>query len=124
MNHAVMIVDDDASVLNVVKRILESDGIEVHKASSGRACIDSLQDGFRGLVLMDIAMPDMDGWETIEEIVEKGLNQDVIFIMLTGKDIPDPKMDHLKEYVLDYITKPFHQNKLISVVKEYLSYLD
>ena len=123
MDHAVLVVDDDASVLNTVRRILEMHDIEVYTANSGGACIEKLREGFKGVVLVDIVMPEMDGWDTIQAAVEKGLNQNVIFIMLTGKEVPDIKMDYLKEYVLDYITKPFDTKRLASVVKEYLVYL-
>ena len=123
MDHAVLVVDDDASVLNTVRRILEIHDITVDTAETGDACIQKLREGFTGVVLVDIVMPGMDGWDTIQVAVEGGLTQHVIFIMLTGKEVPDAKMDYLKEYVLDYITKPFDSKKLASVIKEYLEYL-
>jgi len=48
----------------------------------------------------------------------------VIILMLTGKDQPGEKMDNLKEYVLDYIRKPFDSEDLIKLIKKYLSYLE
>lgn len=123
MQQSVLVVDDDPCVLNTVRRILENDGLAVFTASSGLACVEELEKGFRGLVLMDIVMPEMDGWDTIEAAVNKGLTDGILFCMLTGKEIPDPKMDYLKEYVVDYIIKPFHLAKLVSVVKECLSFL-
>ena len=123
MGHAVLVVDDDASVLNTVRRILEMHDIAVDTVETGEACIQKLREGFKGVVLVDIVMPGMDGWDTIQAAVDGGLTQHVIFIMLTGKEVPDAKMDYLKEYVLDYITKPFDAKKLVSVVKEYLEYL-
>lgn len=122
--HPVLVVDDDSSILNTVRCILENNGLTVRTAGSGRACIEELEKGFKGLVLMDIVMPETDGWDTIEEAVNKGLSEGILFCMLTGKDVPDAKMDYLKEYVLDYITKPFNLVELVSVVKEYLSYLN
>ena len=124
MAHSVLVVDDDPSVLNTVRCILENNGLTVRTVDSGRACMEELEKGFKGLVLMDIVMPETDGWDTIEEAVNKGLTEGVLFCMLTGKDVPDPKMDYLKEYVLDYIIKPFPLAELVSVVKEYLSYLN
>jgi DNA-binding response OmpR family regulator len=123
MGPAVLVVDDDASVLNTVKRIIKMHDIDVDTVETGDACIQKLREGFKGVVLVDIVMPEMDGWDTIQAAVEGGLTQHVIFIMLTGREVPDAKMDYLKEYVLDYITKPFDAKKLVSVVKEYLAYL-
>jgi len=91
--------------------------------SSGKECLKVLEKGFKGLILLDGVMPEMDGWDTVEEIVESGFINDVTICMLTGVEEPDSKMDALKEYVLDYIRKPFDTQKLMALVKEYLSYI-
>lgn len=119
----VMVVDDDASIINVVKKLLEPRGISVVGVTSGNECLAELENGFRGVVLMDVVMPNMDGWDTIKEIVDRGYKDRVIISMLTGKGEPDKKMDNLKEYVLDYIKKPFSSKNLVTVVEEYLGYL-
>ncbi len=124
MKPQVLVVDDDQSVLYTVRRILEKAKLNVETADSGKACVQKIQDGFTGLVLMDILMPEMDGWDTIRILVEKKLIDRIIICMLTGKDEPGEKMAELKEYVLDYLTKPFQPVKLVEVVKTYLSYLD
>ncbi|HHS12703.1 MAG TPA: response regulator [bacterium] len=123
MKAKVMIVDDDPTVLHVVTRLLRRNDIEVVSADSGEACLKKLSEGFKGLILMDIIMPKMDGWETIQKIVAKGYTEGVLICMLTGQGEPDRKMDGLKEYVLDYIRKPFDNQKLLTIVNEYLSYL-
>ncbi|MBN2029902.1 response regulator [bacterium] len=123
MNRNVMIVDDDPSILYTVKRMLESADMTVTTASNGRICLEELKKGFKGLILMDIIMPDMDGWDTVKEIVDQGFLDGIIICMLTGKKVPDQKMDKLKEYILDYITKPLQKDKFVSIVEEYLSFL-
>jgi DNA-binding response OmpR family regulator len=123
MKYDVLVVDDETSVLYTVKRILESADLSVCIVNSGKECLEELGKGFKGLILMDVMMPEMDGWDTIKEIVKLGYIDRVIICMLTAKDVPDEKMDVLKEYVLDYITKPFKAKKLVAIVKEYLSYI-
>ncbi len=118
-----MVVDDDPSILYTVRRILESAKMTVYTADSGRKCLEELKKGFKGLILMDVIMPDMDGWDTVKEIVDQGFLDGIIICMLTGREVPDQKMDKLKEYVLDYITKPLDRKKLVSVVEEYLLYM-
>ncbi|MFO7890162.1 MAG: response regulator [bacterium] len=124
MEKEVMIVDDDPSVLQTCQKIISRNNIKVRTAKSGQECLKELEKGFKGIILMDIIMPEMDGWDTIEEIVNRGYIKNVIITMLTGKDQPGKKMDHLKEYVLDYIRKPFDAQDLINLVKRYLSYIE
>lgn len=124
MKYRVMIVDDDPSVCSAVTRILEHSEIPVLAVESGQACLEEVDKGFRGLILMDVIMPEMDGWDTIQEMVKRGFPEGVIICMLTGKEIPDSKMNKLKEYVMDYIRKPFERDKLVSIIQEYLAYLD
>ncbi|MEJ2628540.1 MAG: response regulator [bacterium] len=124
MEKEVMIVDDDLTVLKTCKKIIIRNNLMVRTAESGQACLQELEKGFKGIILMDIIMPEMDGWDTINEIVKRGYIKNVIILMLTGKDQPGEKMDNLKEYVLDYIRKPFDSEDLIKLIKKYLSYLE
>ena len=123
MAQNILVVDDDASVLYTVKKVLESSGLTVDTVNSGDDCIKKLQEGFKGLILMDIVMPNKDGWDTIREIIDKDLYNDIIICMLTGQEMTGEKMNPLKEYVLDYIRKPFDYTKFVEIIKEYLSYL-
>jgi CheY-like chemotaxis protein len=122
-NKNVMVVDDDPSLLFRVKKMLEHAGYRVHAVKSGQACLDALKKGFKGLILMDIMMPGMDGCDTIQNIIKNGYLEKNIICMLTAKEEPDKKLHEFKEYILDYITKPFDNRELIDIVKGYLSYL-
>lgn len=123
MDKRVLIVDDDDAVRSTVKRILEKSGFTVIDVDSGENCLRALEDGFSGLVLMDVVMPHMDGWMTVKNIVDSGYTDRVIICMFTGNREPDQEMDYLKEYVMDYIRKPFETEELLALVEEYLSYL-
>lgn len=124
MKHRVMVVDDEPSVSRTVHRILEMAGYDVITVDNGMACLEQLAEGFKGLILMDVMMPGMDGWDTIEKIVENGYARGNIICMLTAKEKPDAKMERLKEYILDYILKPFSAKQLTDVVNEYSAYLE
>lgn len=119
----IMVVDDDEDILFTVRSIFRRHSVRVVVAKSGAECLDHLEKGFKGVILMDIMMPGMDGWDTIKEIVDRGYADDLIISMFTAKDVPDTKMEYLKEYVFDYITKPFEPQELIDVVNEYLDLL-
>lgn len=114
-----MVVDDDPSILITLREIFEDCGYEVYTVPSGKDCIYELKNGFEGVILMDIMMPVMSGWDTIREIVKENLHKSVVISMLTAKDLPDPDMNELKGYIKDYITKPFETHELISTVKGY-----
>jgi len=119
----VMIVDDDPHVRTAVKIVLEDAGFQVIKADSGCSCLEYLKNGFTGLILLDIMMPDMDGWDTIEEILKEDLFHGIAITMLTAKNVPDNRMIGLQEWVLDYLTKPFESEELIRKVTFYLDYV-
>jgi CheY-like chemotaxis protein len=123
MSNKIMIVDDNEYVRASVEIVCQSVGLELTSAAGGAECLSHLEKGFRGVILMDIMMPEMDGWDTIREIVKKRLFPGNIVVMLTGMGEPDDKMDGLQEYVTDYITKPFGPDQLIESLQYYLTLL-
>ena len=118
-----LVVDDDPFILIAIKELFEPEGYTVHTAKSGQECLGELAKGFKGVILMDIMMPKMDGWDTIRQIVLNGYNNGNIISMFTAKDQIDQKVDDLKEFVIDYITKPFDPDDLVKTVNDYYSYL-
>ena len=123
MEKKIMLVDDDPAIRLSVQMVFEEAGYEVILAESGERCLELLKNGYKGVILMDIMMPVMDGWDTIQAIVDQNLVEGNIIAMLTARDAPDAKMNPLKEYVIDYLTKPFEPDEIIATVDEYLSYL-
>ncbi len=118
-----MVVDDDEDILFTVHSLFRKRPFPVFLAHSGKEGLDYLEKGFKGVILMDIMMSRFDGWETIQEIVNRDLMHDLIISMFTAKDVPDTSLDHLKEYVFDYITKPFEPENLIALVDDYITML-
>jgi CheY-like chemotaxis protein len=123
MKNTVMVVDDDPLVQRMVGRLLESTGLKVTAVDSGESCIREVEKGFAGLILMDIRMSGMSGWDTIQTLVDKGIMKGSIICMMTGDESPDDRMKMYKEYILDYVKKPFDKQQFVHLVKEYLSYL-
>jgi len=119
----VMIVDDDTHVRIAVRTILDDAGFDVVCAENGTECINLLRSGFSGVILLDIMMPEMDGWDTISKILEHDLFHNIIILMLTAKSVPDNKMIGLQEWVVDYVTKPFDSDDLIGRVRYYAGFL-
>lgn len=120
----VMIVDDEPYIRRAVQELLDSQGIALLSAASGDECLRFLREGFRGVILMDVTMPDKNGWETIRAMQREELLSGNIITMLTAIDTPDEQMEGLQELVLDYITKPFQPHEFMASVRSYLRCLE
>ena len=119
-----MIVDDEPDILTSLKTVFERQRYEVITVENGTDCINEIEQGFEGVVLMDIMMPEMDGWETIKEIVERGLMKNVAIEIITGKGTKNhERMGTLGSYVYDYLSKPIDINQLISSVNKCNNFL-
>jgi DNA-binding response OmpR family regulator len=109
-----MIVDGDSDILICIRKIFEREGYEIFTVDSGMDCIKELERGFKGVVLMDIMMPFLDDWDTIDEINKRGLLKNIVASILTAKGTPDhEKLKGLGSLIYDYITKRFDVQKLI-----------
>ena len=117
MTKKIMVVDDDPDILVSIRDIFEHEGYEVFAVDSGGDCIEELEKGFKGVILIDLMMPFMDGWDTLRQIIKRRLTEDVTISIITAKGTPDhEEMKGLEPYVYDYISKPFNVKKLVSNV--------
>ena len=114
-----MIVDDNKDVLYSLKTLLEKKNYEVITVDDGVKCIKKLEQGFKGVVLMDLMMPGMDGVQTIKEIVKKGLNKDVVIEIITGYGSDnDKKIAKIAPYIFDYLSKPLDPVEILESIKK------
>ncbi|WP_424357928.1 response regulator transcription factor [Methanocella sp. MCL-LM] len=122
MANKIMIVDDEPDVVDLVKIVLKSEGYEVVTANSGKEALDKIGNELPDLVLLDIMMPQMDGWEVYNHIKSNSKTKDIPVAMLTAKSQSIDKMIGLHVVqVDDYITKPFGRAELLERVKKILS---
>ncbi len=104
MSPKVLLIDDDRSLLRLLGRYLESSGYTVITAENGLQGLRKLYSERPDLVVLDVMMPHMDGWETLRRIREM---TDVPVIMLTVKGEEPDKLKGFRMGVDDYVTKPF-----------------
>jgi two-component system, OmpR family, response regulator VicR len=117
----IMVVDDEPDLLEVVRLILENDGYQVVTAGSGQEALDKLEKEMPDLILLDIIMPRMDGWEVFSRIKSNPRTANIPVIMLTAKDQRIDKLIGLHVVrVNDYITKPFGRAELLERIKRVL----
>lgn len=120
----VLVVDDDPHLLYTLERLFEDEEFELITAENGEEGLEKMDDDFEGVILMDIMMPEMDGWETIRNIVEKYDMSNVIIAMLTAKDSPEKERIDLQKHVVDYIRKPFTSDELKEKIRGYYKILE
>jgi DNA-binding response OmpR family regulator len=113
----VLVVDDEPRMIHFIRLNLEHDGFEVTEAASGTEALEVLRDTLPDLVLLDVMMPDLDGFETLELIREIS---NVPVIMLTAKGEEDDRVRGLELGADDYVTKPFSPRELVSRVRAVL----
>ncbi|CAJ35876.1 response regulator transcription factor [Methanocella arvoryzae] len=122
MANKIMIVDDEPDVVDLVKIVLKSEGYEVVTATSGKEALEKIGNEMPDLVLLDIMMPQMDGWEVYNHIKSNTKTRDIPVAMLTAKSQSIDKMIGLHVVqVDDYITKPFGRAELLERVKKILT---
>jgi DNA-binding NtrC family response regulator len=119
MKKRIMVVDDEPDILNSLKIVFKLHDFDVITVDNGKKCLKEIEKGFRGVVLIDLMMPELDGWDTINEIVKRGLINNVEIAIITGKGTRDfQKMGLLGSYVYDYLAKPLDIDKMITSVEK------
>jgi len=111
-------VDDDAHIRELVKVFLQNEGLEVIEATDGVDALSKLTYEKVDMVIMDIMMPNMDGWTLCEEI--RSYNTDLPILMLTAKGETAQKVKGFHLGTDDYLVKPFEPAELIVRVKSIL----
>jgi DNA-binding NtrC family response regulator len=112
----ILLVDDEEEFLKVLSQRLEGRGMKVDTSTTGEAAIEKAQSkGFDAIVL-DLAMPGVDGMETLKRI--KNENPDLQIIMLTGHASVDKGVEAIKEGAVDFMEKPVDLNKLLKKIEE------
>jgi len=112
----VMVVDDDREIVEMTRLILESGGYQVVQAFSGEDALKSLPAERPDLILLDINMPGMDGWELLKLLKVDEATQGIPVAMFSIRFELRDKVLGLKEGAFDYITKPFSYDELLSRV--------
>ena len=100
----ILVIDDDATLLNLLRQSLGKAGYQVITATNGLSGLQTMYEERPDLIVLDVMMPHMDGWETCRRIREMS---QVPIIMLTAKDEEADKIKGFEHGVDDYVTKPF-----------------
>jgi len=114
----ILIVDNEEDTANLIKMILEDAGYEVETVLSGKECLEIMEQKNFDLVLLDIMMPDMSGWDVFDKIKRTGkLEKTKVAFLSVLECSPARKKKLMEEGLADYINKPFKPEELVKRVK-------
>ena len=120
MGKRILVVDDDENILNLEKTILEQKGFSVTTAGGGGEALRVLAEEGFDLILLDVMMPEVDGFTVCRKIKEDARLKDVPVIFLTAKGGGEALAEGFESGAVMYINKPFTANKLLTIVNTML----
>lgn len=118
MNELILLVDDEPSIIQLARMYLEREGFRVASASDGEAALDKVAREHPALVVLDVMLPKLDGFEICRRL--RASQDATAILMLTARDEDIDKIIGLELGADDYLTKPFNPRELIARVKAIL----
>jgi two-component system, sensor histidine kinase and response regulator len=119
-NVTILVVDDDRENLRVVNNYLKEKGYKIALALEGKKALKVIDDNKIDLILLDIMMPEMDGFEVCKILKEKPETKGIPVIFLTAKSETDEIVKGFQTGGVDYITKPFKKEELFARVNTHI----
>lgn len=120
MAKRILVVDDDENILSLERTILEQKGFDVTTAGGGKEALRVLAEQPFDLVLLDVMMPEVDGFTVCRKIKEDAKLKDLPVIFLTAKVGGEALAEGFESGAIMYINKPFTANKLLTIVNTML----
>ncbi|MEA1907254.1 MAG: response regulator [Euryarchaeota archaeon] len=115
-------MDDEPDVADLISLMLESQGYEVISAYGGNECLAKLETETPDLILLDLIMPDIDGWGVLDKIRQDERLNSVSVIILTAKQLTAEVVQKKARYITEYLVKPVTKGGLISAIENIMSY--
>jgi DNA-binding response OmpR family regulator len=116
----ILIVDDEEDVLDLLQLVFETSGFEVRRASTGKSAVSSAYEQPPDVVLLDVMMPEMDGWQVLRTLKGDERTRHIPVVMLSARAERRDKMIGLQEGAEGYIAKPFSPAEVVREVQSFL----
>jgi DNA-binding response OmpR family regulator len=116
----ILVVDDEANIIELAQMYLEQEGFRVESASDGAKALEMIAHQPPALMVLDLMLPEVDGWEVCRSVRSGKAAPDLPIIMLTARDDDVDKIVGLELGADDYVTKPFNPRELVARVKAIL----
>ncbi len=121
MGKTVLVVDDEVNIVTSLEYVMKAAGFDVATAYDGEEALTKVAEIVPDLVILDVMMPKLDGFEVCEKIRANPLWESVIIVMLTARGRDSEREKGLSLGANDYLTKPFSTHDIVKRVKELLS---
>lgn len=118
--YTILVVDDSPFIVDVFVTMLERGGYRAIASYSGQEALEVLKDVTPDLILLDIMMEPMDGWETLEHIKNSPETKDIPVLMLTAKQLTPDEAQEYGTYIEDYVLKPITHRELYDTIEHVL----
>lgn len=116
----ILVVDDERDTLELIDLTLRTAGYEIHMANSGSESLEMLRNGTYDIVLLDIMMPDMSGFDVLRTVkAEMAKPPPIVF--LTAKSMPEDRSEGMSLGADDFLTKPVTRGSLLDIIKKHTS---
>ncbi len=113
----ILVVDDEEDVVDLLRLVLGKKGFEVHAASSGMEGLARAQSMLPSLIVLDIMMREMDGWEVLKLLKLDDRTRAIPVVIVSARVEPKDKIRGLQEGAIDYVTKPFAVRDIVQTIE-------
>jgi DNA-binding response OmpR family regulator len=120
----VLVIDDEAPIRLLCRVNLEAAGIDVSEAEDGRAGLEAAREERPDVILLDVMMPEMDGWQVFEALLQDEQTSEIPIVFLTARAELRDQARGLELGGVDYVTKPFNPLNLAPLVEDLLSRIE
>ena len=118
----ILVVDDDANSRDIAARLVELEGFRTKRADGGEECLRMVKTEAIDLILLDVMMPGMDGFEVCAALRQAGVK--IPIILLTAKDDVDTRAEGMHQGVSEFLTKPINRAELVARIRAQLHILE
>jgi DNA-binding response OmpR family regulator len=120
----ILVVDDDLDTVAILSRHLQREGFVPIEASSGAQCLKLVLENEVDVILLDLMMPDMDGFQVVKALRDNPITADIPIIMITARDDLDARAEGMRLGVSDFLAKPVFRHQLAGRVRAQLEVVE
>ena len=118
----ILLVDDEPNILVAIEFLLTKEGYQIEKAFDGQQAIEKVESFHPNIIILDVMMPGLDGFEVARRVRHMDGNDDIKIIFLTAKGTTQDKMKGYSTGGEYYLIKPFDNDELVNLVKELVAF--